>query len=94
MDLTQSFLIESAFLAERYPPPIIASEIGFAARLDSALPIRIDSDEHDDWGWFPFGEAYEKIRWSDDREAFEQLEARLLSGWVAGVAEQREVVSG
>jgi lipoyl(octanoyl) transferase len=91
MDLTQSFLIESAYLAVRHPAPIIASEVGFAAQLDSALPVRIDPDEHDDWGWFPFREAYEKIRWSDDREALEQLEVRLLGGWVA---EQREVVSG
>lgn len=77
MDLRQSFLIESQYLASRYPQPIIASEIGFAARLDSALPIRVDADEHDGYGWFTFDQAYERIRWTDDREALERLEEKL-----------------
>ena len=78
MDLNQSFMIESQYLAARYPPPILASEIGFVAQLDPSLPVRLDSDEHDDVGWFTFAEAYEKIRWTDDREALERLE-QLLS---------------
>lgn len=77
IDLRQSFLIESHYLAARFPQPIIASEIGFAAQLDSALPISVDAEEHDDFGWFTFGEAYERIRWTDDREALERLEERL-----------------
>ena len=77
MDLRQSFMIESQYLLSRFPPPIIASEIGFTARLDSQLPIRMDADEHDDFGWFTFLEAYERIRWTDDREALERLEARI-----------------
>lgn len=91
MGLTQSFLIESSYLASRFPAPIIASEVGFAAHLDSALPIRIDPEEHDDWGWFRFGEAYEKIRWSDDREALEQLERTLMVKGLlsSSVAEER-----
>ena len=76
LGITQSFMIESQFLATRYPVPIIASEVGFTTPLDSRLPIRIDPDEHDEYGWFTFGEAYEKIRWSDDREALEMLEAQ------------------
>jgi lipoyl(octanoyl) transferase len=77
MDLRQSFMIESQFLQSRYTTPIIASEIGFRASLDSRLPIKIDPLEHDDHGWFTFAEAYERIRWTDDREALEQLQARL-----------------
>lgn len=77
LDLTQSFLIESQFLASRYAGPIIASEVGFAAALDSRLPIRLDRDEHDEHGWFTFAEAYERIRWTDDREALQKLEQRL-----------------
>jgi lipoyl(octanoyl) transferase len=73
LDLAQSFLIESQYLASRHPAPIIASEIVFHTPLDSSLPIRIDPEEHDGWGWFTFAEAYEKIRWSDDREAFDRL---------------------
>ena len=34
------------------------------------------STEHDDWGWFTFAEAYERIRWSDDREALDRLAIR------------------
>jgi lipoyl(octanoyl) transferase len=70
LDLAQSFLIDRE-------NPIIASEIAFAAAVDSSLPIRIDEEEHDAWGWFTFAEAYEKIRWTDDREALERLERSL-----------------
>jgi len=74
MGITQSFMIESQYLSSRYPSPIIASEVGFAAAIDSRLPIRMDPDEHDEYGWFTFAEAYERIRWTDDREALEVLE--------------------
>jgi lipoyl(octanoyl) transferase len=73
LDLKQSFLIESAYLAAKFDEPIIASEINFAATLDSRLPIRLDAEEHDEHGWFTFAEAYERIRWTDDREALERL---------------------
>ena len=73
LGLVQSFMIESAYLESRYASPVIASEVGFTAALDSRLPIRIDPQEHDDWGWFTFSEAYERIRWTDDREALDAL---------------------
>jgi lipoyl(octanoyl) transferase len=73
LDLTQSFLIESQYLASRYPAPIIASEIVFHAPLDSRVPIQLDTREHDDWGWFTLAEAGGKIRWTDDREALERF---------------------
>ena len=75
--LTQSFMIESQFLAAKYSSPIIASEVAFTARVDTAGPIRLDTEEHDAYGWFSFGEAYEKIRWTDDREALELLETQI-----------------
>lgn len=74
MGFTQSFMIDSQHLASRFPIPIIASEVGFKAALDSQQPIRMDGDEHDEYGWFTFPDAYERIRWSDDREALERLE--------------------
>ncbi|HEV8659837.1 MAG TPA: lipoyl(octanoyl) transferase LipB [Thermoanaerobaculia bacterium] len=77
LGITQSFMIESQFLASRYPAPIIASEIAFASAFDSRLPIRLDADEHDESGWFTFGEAYERIHWTDDREALEIVESRI-----------------
>lgn len=74
LDLTQSFLIESHYLEQKgFAAPIVASEICFHATLDSRLPIRIDPEEHDQWGWFTFPEAYERMRWTDDREALERL---------------------
>ena len=79
LGLTQSFMIESQFLAARYPVPIIASEVCFSATMDSRLPIRLDAGEHDTWAWFSFGEAYERIRWTDDREALELVEQELLA---------------
>src|SRR5512142_1743335 len=77
LGLTQSFMIESQFLASRYPAPIIASEVGFTAAFDSRLPVRLDAAEHDQYGWFTFGEAYERIHWTDAREALEIVESRL-----------------
>lgn len=73
LDLTQSFLIDSQYLEAKHPSPIIASEITYRAALDIRLPIRIDPEEHDDYGWFSLAEAHEKIRWTDDREALERL---------------------
>ena len=77
MKLTQSFMIESQYLASRYPAPIIASEATFASEISSDHPVRLDPEEHDASGWFSFAEAYEKIKWTDDREALETLESRL-----------------
>jgi lipoyl(octanoyl) transferase len=83
LDLTQSFMIESQYLESKgYVPPIVASEVCFQATLDSSLPIRIDPEEHDEWGWFTFSEAYERMRWTDDREALERVER--LSSVVGG----------
>jgi lipoyl(octanoyl) transferase len=75
IDLQQSFMIESQYLAARFPPPIVADQIAFSARLDPEAVIHLDTDEHDDHGWFEFAEAYDKIKWTDDREALERLEA-------------------
>ena len=79
LGVTQSFMIESQYLASRYASPIIASEVVFAASADSSHPVSIDAEEHDDWGWFTFAEAYERIRWSDDREALEWIERELTA---------------
>jgi len=83
LDLEQSFMIESHYLESLHPMPIIASEVTFAASLSAALEIRLDADEHDDCGWFPFEEAYAMIRWTDDREALERLEERLSASRLA-----------
>lgn len=77
LGLRQSFMIESQYLAAKFPLPIIAGETSFAARLSSAIDVRVDPAEHDEAGWFTFAEAYEKIRWTDDREALEKLEMLL-----------------
>lgn len=94
LDLTQSFMIESQFLEAIHPPPVVASEICFHARLDSRLPIRIDPLEHDSCGWFTFAEAYEKIRWTDDREAIERFEAGIAGWAVLPGTTQRAVTEG
>jgi lipoyl(octanoyl) transferase len=77
MNLVQSFMIESQYLSTKFASPIIATETGFASHADPHLPIRMDPEEHDAYGLFTFEEAYGKIRWTDDREALEQLESRL-----------------
>jgi lipoyl(octanoyl) transferase len=80
LNLEQSFMIESQFLASRYPAPIVANEVAFTFELPHGATIRMDDDEHDQYGWFTFAEAYEKIRWTDDREAMENVELRLAKG--------------
>jgi lipoyl(octanoyl) transferase len=74
IDLRQSFMIESSYLAARFPLPIVADQIVFAAQLDPAAAVHLDADEHDGSGWFAFAEAYDKIKWTDDRESLERLE--------------------
>ena len=93
LGLQQSFMIESQYLEARHPAPIIASEIGYAARLDGGVAIHMDNDEHDDFGWFSFAEAYEKIRWTDDREALERLEGSVSSRALRGSGVGREARS-
>ena len=75
IDLRQSFMIESSYLAARFPLPIVADQIVFAAQLDPHAVIHLDADEHDGAGWFAFAEAYDKIKWTDDRQALEKLES-------------------
>jgi lipoyl(octanoyl) transferase len=89
LHLRQSFMIESQVLASRYPSPIVASEISFVAQLSSRAAIHMDADEHDHFGWFSFAEAYEKIRWTDDREALERLEERLSGSRVVELSEAK-----
>lgn len=79
LDLVQSFMIESQYLASRFAAPIVANEVGYSVRLDSREPVRIDAAEHDTFAWFTFAEAYERIRWTDDREALERVEALMNS---------------
>jgi lipoyl(octanoyl) transferase len=77
IDLEQSFMIESQFLAATIPSPIIATETAFSFAMPPGTAIRMDTNEHDHCGWFSFAEAYEKIRWTDDREALEKVERTL-----------------
>ena len=77
LDLHQSFLVDAAFLRNRDHPEF-ASERAFAAEIDGHANILLDEEEHEAFGWFTFREACEKIRWSDDRQALEQLEERLM----------------
>lgn len=76
LDFEQAFLIDAAFLADATRPQF-AREVVFSSFIDSSQPLRLAAEEHDAYGWFTFAEAYEKIRWSDDREALERLERRL-----------------
>jgi lipoyl(octanoyl) transferase len=79
LSLEQSFMIESQYLSARYGTPVMAHEIVYTATLDPALPIALDATEHDGFGWFTFAEAYEKIQWTDDREALERVEQLVLA---------------
>ncbi len=74
LSLDQSFMIESQFLSAKHGTPVMASEVVFVAVFDPSLPIVLDATEHDDFGWFTFDAAYQKIQWTDDREALERLE--------------------
>lgn len=65
LELRQSFLVERTFI----------DESTFIARVGRPGDIRMDPEEHDACGWFTFGEALQKIRWSDDRESLEKAAA-------------------
>jgi lipoyl(octanoyl) transferase len=76
LDLVHSFLVGAEVLPEG-SGPMFADEESFLARVSSDTEPLLDPEEHDAWGWFTFAEAYEKIRWSDDREAVERAERRV-----------------
>ena len=80
--MRQSFLLDPEFVPELGQPLVLAEETAFCATAPSAFKVSLDSEEHDDWGWFTFQEAYAKIRWSDDRDSLEQLQ-RLSAGSTA-----------
>jgi len=74
LDLTQSFLIEGDWARRSGKEWLVTDEIGFAARVDSRVPVRITPEEHVDSGWFTFDEARERIQWTDDRELIDRVE--------------------
>jgi len=74
LDLTQSFLIDASFV-KNLTAPVFAREQAYIARINSEVPIRLDPEEHDRFGWFTLDEAQKTIRWSDDREAIEWAES-------------------
>jgi lipoyl(octanoyl) transferase len=65
LQLRQSFLVESTFV----------DESTFVAAVDGGAPVALDPEEHDASGWFTFPEAFDKIRWSDDRVSLEKAAA-------------------
>lgn len=75
LGLEQSFLVDPKFV-KGAARALFAEEIAFIAEADSTQPLVLDAEEHEEYGWFTFEEAYAKIRWSDDREALEQVERK------------------
>jgi lipoyl(octanoyl) transferase len=73
LSLRQSFLVDPEFLpgAEQ---PLLVDEVSFAAGIDSSEPIILDSEEHQEYGWFTLDAALQKIRWSNDRESIAKLQ--------------------
>lgn len=74
LGMRQSFLIDAAWTGKR---PQMTDERVFAARIAPDHAVRLDEEEHDDWGWFSFEEAQRVVRWSDDRAAIIELQRRL-----------------
>ncbi|HVR43445.1 MAG TPA: lipoyl(octanoyl) transferase LipB [Thermoanaerobaculia bacterium] len=79
LPLCQSFLIDPSFVPGRADELPFADETAFHARIDPGRTIRVRAEEHERSGWFTFARAYETIRWTDDREALEQVERTLAS---------------
>lgn len=77
LTLKQSFLIDPEFM--KGDRPAFASERAFSLAVDSPLDVVIDPEEHADSGWFTFAEAYERIRWSDDKYVIQLIE-RIMGG--------------
>jgi len=75
LEVTQSFMIDPAFSGSE--TPVFADEEAFMARFARDATPRLDAGEHVEARWFTFPEAYEIIRWSDDREAIERVESFL-----------------
>lgn len=81
LGLRQSFLIDPEYLGREPGELIFADEESYAASVDARQPVRIDPEEHDDFGWFSYHEALQRVHWSDDRETIERL--RTMVGAVS-----------
>ena len=75
LGITQSFMIDPLFTGTA--TPVFADEEAFVARFAPGTKPVLDSSEHVEARWFTFPEAYEIIRWSDDREAIERVQSSL-----------------
>jgi lipoyl(octanoyl) transferase len=86
LGLRQSFLIDPAFLpapAEKLP---FVDEISFETELPTGCAIRLSQTEHQESRWLTFPEAYETVRWTDDRESLEWVERLLQERRAVGLA--------
>ena len=80
LGLRQTFLIDAKYLSRPAGELIFADEESFSAEIDRSRPVKLDPEEHDDYGWFSFDEALAKVHWSDDRETIERLRDVTNSG--------------
>jgi len=78
LGLTQSFLIDQAYLPEGSSARF-ANEDTYVARVAPNSAVAIDAEEHEAHAWFTVDAALEAIRWSDDRDALELLQRTILS---------------
>jgi lipoyl(octanoyl) transferase len=73
LSLSQSFLIDPEFFPGA-DQPLLTEEVSFAAAVDSSDPVTLEAEEHQEYGWFTFEAALQRIRWSNDRESIERLQ--------------------
>lgn len=77
LGLRQSFLIDPSFLRKADGEIVFVDETAYEALLPRGCAIRVRPEEHCEARWFTFPEAYETIRWTDDREGVERVERML-----------------
>ncbi len=72
-----SFVFRFSGQESHYPPDAkTIRNIVFAAQVGDKQQIAL-SDEHIDYGWFPYRDALDKLHWPEDKKALIQLHPLL-----------------
>ncbi len=72
-DFSYKILVEEKFNKD-YPEGVTEiPEHVFVARINQPDLPSIDSQEHEDWKWCSFDEAFELLKWEDNKKALEHV---------------------
>ncbi len=80
LPLKHSFWVDSSIIHFPDPEPRFNTETCFHMEVPRDSPVRLALDEHSEFRWCGFKEAYDLMRWEGSKAALKLLEKELGSG--------------